>query len=241
MSNDTPAPAQALPPLPLADRRVLGVMVEKAKTTPDTYPMSVNGIVTGCNQKSNRDPVLSLSEEEVDQTLEELQHRGLATKILGGRVVRWKHKLYEAWDVEKVELAILAELLLRGPQTEGELRTRASRMEPIEDLDQLRAVLQPLASRGLIIHLGPEGRRGTLITHGFHLPQELEALRSQSRGEAIETTALHAAARGPSVADSGLVEVREEVAALRAQVQQLQEALGRVTQQVQNLQRALGG
>src|SRR4051794_31787465 len=122
------------PVLDLKERRVLGVLVEKAKTTPDAYPMSLNALVTGCNQKSNRDPILFLSEDDVEYTLTRLQKAGLVMKITGGRVERWRHLLYESWNVDKVDLAILGELLLRGPQTEGELRTRASRMEPIDDL-----------------------------------------------------------------------------------------------------------
>jgi uncharacterized protein YceH (UPF0502 family) len=240
------AASEAWPVLRLTERRVLGVFVEKAKTTPDAYPMSVNALVTGCNQKSNRDPVLNLSEEDVEETLEGLQGRGLSTKILGGRVVRWKHNLYEAWQVEKVDLAVLAELLLRGPQTEGELRTHAGRMEPIDDLDQLRAVLRPLATRGLVVFLGPEGKRGTLITHGFHEPRELEALRHQSRVEEVPlhgapTTESHARAPGQLASlESGLVEVRAEVASLRTQLQQTQEALAQVTRQLQSLKESLG-
>src|SRR5437588_8108054 len=87
----TPAP----PVLSLLERRVLGVLVEKAKTTPDTYPMSVNALAAGCNQKSNRDPVLNISEDDVETTLASLQQKGLAIKITGGRVVRWRHNLYE--------------------------------------------------------------------------------------------------------------------------------------------------
>src|SRR5213080_2922164 len=85
------------PVLDAKERRVLGVLVEKAKTTPDTYPMSVNALVTGCNQKSNRDPALNLSEPEVEEALVSVQQKGLAIKITGGRVVRWRHNLYEAW------------------------------------------------------------------------------------------------------------------------------------------------
>jgi uncharacterized protein YceH (UPF0502 family) len=169
-----PSPAGPWPILSALERRVLGVLVEKAKTTPDAYPLSLNALVTGCNQKSNRDPVLNLNEEEVEETLDGCQKKGLVFKITGGRVERWRHVLYEAWRVSKVDLAVLAELLLRGPQTEGELRGRASRMEPIETLEALRAVLKPLAERKLIVYLTPQGRRGTLLTHGFHSPQELE-------------------------------------------------------------------
>src|SRR5436190_12062239 len=97
-------PAHQWPVLSLVERRILGVIVEKAKTTPDVYPMSVNALVTGCNQKSNRDPVLNLSEDDVEETLAALQPKGLVTKITGGRVVRWRHNLYERWGLEKVEL-----------------------------------------------------------------------------------------------------------------------------------------
>src|SRR5437868_898428 len=162
------------PVLDVQERRVLGVLVEKAKTTPDIYPLSVNALVTGCNQKSNRDPVLDLADLEVEDVLASLQKKGLAIKITGGRVIRWRHALYEAWRVDKVELAVLAELLLRGPQTEGELRSRASRMEPLDDLDALRQALKPLVERKLVLYLTAEDRRGAALTHGFHDPVELD-------------------------------------------------------------------
>src|SRR5206468_8045461 len=163
MSNDADPTPTNWPVLTMSERRVLGVLVEKAKTTPDVYPMSLNSLLTGSNQKSNRDPVLNLSEEDVENTLAGLQPKGYVTRIQGGRVERWRHNLYDQWAVNKVELAILTELLLRGPQTEGELRQRASRMEPIDDLDALRGALKPLAARRLVVLLGEEGRRGTLI------------------------------------------------------------------------------
>src|SRR5438132_8056670 len=178
----------AWPVLSVDERRVLGVLVEKAKTTPDVYPLSLNSLVTGCNQKSNRDPLLNLSYLEVEEALSSAQKKGLVVKITGGRVERWRHILYEAWRVDKVALAVLAELLLRGPQTEGELRARASRMEPIADLDALRSVLQHLTVRRLVVYLTPEGRRGTVVTHGFHEPDELERLRAKD-GAAIESEA----------------------------------------------------
>src|SRR5947207_9827141 len=160
MSPESTAPIPetpvAWPVLSTLDRRVLGVLVEKAKTTADAYPLSLNALVTGCNQKSNRDPMLNVSDVEVEEALTSAQKKGLVVKITGGRVERWRHILYEAWRVEKVELAVLAELLLRGPQTEGELRSRASRMEPIADLDVLRAVLKHLAARRLVVYVTPE-------------------------------------------------------------------------------------
>src|SRR5215213_8354496 len=108
------------PALTLAERRVLGALIEKQKTTPDVYPMTLNGLVTACNQKSNRDPVMSLADYEVEETLSGLQKQALATRVESGRVDKFRHLLYEAWGVSKTEIAVLAELLLRGPQTEGE-------------------------------------------------------------------------------------------------------------------------
>lgn len=236
----------ALTPLTMAERRVLGVMVEKAKTTPDAYPLSLNSLMTGSNQKNNRGPIMNLSEEDIENTLAGLQPKGYVTRIQGGRVERWRHNLYDEWSVNKVELAILAELLLRGPQTEGELRQRASRMEPIDDLDALRAALKPLVERRLAQFLGAEGRRGTLITHGFHAPKESDLLRSQVDVE-------EAAAAAPAISsswvsaervaeiESELGQTKQEIAALRAQMQILQDALLYTKQQVQMLKDSLGG
>jgi uncharacterized protein len=227
------------PVLTMAERRVLGVMVEKAKTTPDVYPMSLNSLMTGANQKSNRDPLMNLSEENVEDTLLGFQPKGYVTRIQGGRVERWRHNLYDQWSVNKVELAIVTELLLRGPQTEGELRQRASRMEPIDDLDALRAALKPLAERNLVVFLGPEGRRGTLITHGFHAPKELEILKSQAP---IEAASAAAPAHSSSWASADqMAKLEAEIAELRTQMQQVQETLQYTKQQLQTLKDSLGG
>jgi uncharacterized protein YceH (UPF0502 family) len=212
-------PPPGLPTFSLVERRVLGVLVEKAKTTPDAYPLSLNALTTGCNQKSNRDPVLNLSEDDVEACLNQLQKAVLVTRIQGGRVERWKHNLYEQWNVNKVELAILAELLLRGAQTEGELRTRASRMEPIADLDALRQALKPMAERKLIVFLGEEGRRGTQITHGFHDPRELEAIKARGPVVASETESI-ATPSGPSVL--------ERISALETKVEELTQQLSKL-------------
>lgn len=219
----------AWPVLSMVERRILGVMVEKAKTTPENYPLTINALATGSNQKSNRDPVLNLTEDDVEQSLTDLQHKGLVTRITGGRVERWRHNLYDVWTSNKVELAILAELLLRGPQTEGELRGRASRMEPIEDLEALRRLLRPMAERGLVVFLGPEGRRGTLITHGFHAPAELDKLRSRAASsepeEPVRVASSPPAVAAPPAWEQTVAELRAEIAELRAQVQRLEQEL----------------
>src|SRR5436309_4919481 len=156
----SPVSERSWVPLSPRERRVLGVLVEKAKTTPEYYPLTVAAIVTGCNQKSNRDPVTNYDADDVEDILQDLRHKGATVMVEGsGRVVRWKHTLYDWLKVSKVELAVVAELLLRGPQTEGDLRSRASRMEPFADLPALQAVLEALAGRGLEVYLSPPGQR----------------------------------------------------------------------------------
>jgi uncharacterized protein YceH (UPF0502 family) len=202
----------------------LGVLVEKAKTTPETYPLSLNALVTGCNQKSNRSPVVNLSESDVEESLASAQKKGLAIKITGGRVDRWRHALYEAWNIDKMELAILAELLLRGPQTEGELRGRASRMEPIADLETLRAKLRTLASRKLVVYLTPEGRRGTVLTHGRESPEPTPApsdpLSGETKGESFEMR---------------LQQLTDEIEKLRTTVTDLQTQVAILGEQIRSL------
>ena len=246
MSSEEEAVAPGLagpwPVLDMQERRVLGVLVEKAKTTPDTYPLSINALMTGCNQKSNREPILNLSEEQVDDTLVRCQKKGLTIKITGGRVIRWRHNLYDVWHVDKVDLAVLSELLLRGPQTEGELRGRASRMEPIDDLDALRNVLRPLVERKLVVYLTAEERRGAVLSHGFHDPHELERLRSRIAAEPVTVAVSESPRPAPPVSasshddkrltalESGLTSAREEIAALNQTIVGLQEELRQLKQ-----------
>lgn len=234
------------PVLSVAERRVLGVLVEKAKTTPDIYPLSINALVTGSNQKSNREPVLNLSDLDVENALASAQQRGLVTRIQGGRVEKWKHNLYELLNVNKVELAVVAELLLRGPQTEGELRGRASRMEPIADVDALRTVLRPMAERGLVLFLGPEGRRGTLITHGFHAPEELDVQRRMAEAGIDLPPAPNAPLAPDSSRSEGstrpdLANVQSELDEFRQQLLEVQQTLASLTAEVRDLKARLGG
>jgi uncharacterized protein YceH (UPF0502 family) len=249
LPSESPNPSPTTPPtwpeLSPAERRILGVLVEKAKTTPDAYPLSVNALVTGCNQKSNREPLMNLSDLDVEDILAELQKKGLAIKITGGRVIRWRHALYEAWHADKVELAILAELLLRGPQTEGELRARASRMEPIDDLDALRAVLRPLQDRRLVVYLTPTERRGTVLTHGFHGTDELERLKAHHGAEGAEDTAEAAPTPRPAPTPAspapGLTAVQAEVAALKESLAELEARVAGLAEEVRRLKEGLGG
>lgn len=221
--SDTPLPSN-WSPLPPYIRRVVGVLIEKEKThkSADSYPMTLNSITIGCNQKSNRDPVYELDEFEVDDTLAAAQKLGFVMKITGGRAERWRHLMYDQWKITKYEMAIMAELLLRGAQSEGDLRGRASRMNEIADLDELRGMVKNLASRNLVIYVTPPDRRGTVVTHGFHTPEELERIKLQfsGHGDAIE-----APSRSSSPAPSGdprLTQLLEELNLLKDRVSKLE-------------------
>ena len=227
-------------PLSVLERRVLGVLVEKALTAAAPEPLTLNAVVLGANQKSNRDPVLTLEEPEVDDALERLQRKGLVFRITGGRVERWRHNLYDAWNVSKPELALLAELLLRGPQTAAEARARASRMEPL-DHETAATAIKSLADRAFIVWLAPESRRGATLTHGFHTPDEIQRLKaadSTGSGAPERFASISPSSPPPAVAtpnsleqrlNEGVAEIarlRAEVADLRRIVTGLQEALG---------------
>jgi len=131
------------------ENRVLGSLVEKELTTPEYYPLSPNALVNACNQKSNRDPVMNLDDEAVRDALRTLDKKGLAGPAdnMVSRVSKYEHRLQEAYNFTRHEIAILAELLLRGPQTPGELRSRADRMHKFDDLGIVMSTLQRMIKR----------------------------------------------------------------------------------------------
>jgi len=214
--------SQAVRPLEAIERRVLGVLIEKGKTTPDQYPLSLNALVTGSNQKSNRDPVMTLDEEQVIRAVRSLQAIGAVAEVFGsGKIPRYRHLAYEWLSVGKEELAILGELLLRGEQTEGDLRGRASRMDEIPDLTTLRTHLDRLAERGLVIWLSPPGR-GRMLTHGLLPEEKLEKVRRE-----LGTAAAAKPAARPTAGDGGQVAALEaRIAELEAEVAELRRRLG---------------
>ena len=236
------APNGPWPTFSRDERRVLGTLMEKSKTSSDGYPMSLNSLVAGCNQKSNRDPVLELDDDAVNDALTLLRNKALVTKVFSGRTEKWRHLLYEQWHLDSRDTAILAELLLRGPQTEGEIRSRASRMVEIPDLETLKSYLRPLIERNLVQYLTPEDRRGAVLTHGFHAPEELVRLKTQyanapasaASGAAIASTnSTPGVPSAPSVSEqrvaaleTALAQLRDEVAAMRAELATLRQSLG---------------
>lgn len=218
-------------------RRVLGVLVEKAFCTPEYYPMTINAIVTGCNQKSNRDPIVTLSADDVEDALTQMQQMGLTTRVYPatGRTERWRHNLKDFWNLDRPQRAILAELMLRGEQSEGDLRARASRMVDIPTLEELRNYLEEMARAGFVRRLSPdEQKRGVIWTHLLLSPTELarveQAVAQMPSPAEAEPAAPSAGRSSPvtSAAVSEIQDLRAEVEQLKSQVSQLQESLERV-------------
>jgi hypothetical protein len=220
-------------PIGPEQRRVLGVLIEKAKTTPAGYPMTINSIVVGCNQKNNREPLMTLSDVDVERVLEELRVLGAVTEAHEStRSAKFRHRGYEWLGVERAELAVMAELLLRGAQTLGELRTRAARMEPIADLPALKPIVDALLKRRLMIELTAPGR-GQIVSHNLYGGPELAEVRARLAGHAPPAASFHGGGPAPVSATHGGTEdapgrLRAEVAELRAEVARLHERLDRL-------------
>lgn len=218
-------------------RRVLGVLLEKAFTTPDVYPLTVKACTSGCNQKNNRDPVTNYSEEQVRDILDELREAGLAAVVHtdGGRAERFRHYMRKRYKFSEVQLAIVTELLLRGRQQPGELRTRASRMVPIESQEDLRAALADLQSQGVLQSNGPLDRRGVEVDHTFYLDGENQKLVAGSfRGPDTDDVSR------PVAAASGSSELQHKYDALAEEVAALRERVAQLADQFDELKRAVG-
>jgi uncharacterized protein len=210
-----------------AQARVLGALVEKDITTPEYYPLSLNALMNACNQKSNREPVMSLDENAVREALAGLQEYRLAGPASGAdsRVQKYEHRLQEVFNFDRRETAVLTVLLLRGPQTPGELRGRTERMYRFDTLDDVQAALQKLMQRtpplAAILPRQP-GSRESRYAHLLSGPVE-EAGNSQSpdRPQSSSTYDDHP---GPNVAsdlDGQITALRQEVSMLQQEINDL--------------------
>jgi hypothetical protein len=205
------------PVLDLVETRVLGALIEKEITTPDYYPLSLNALVNACNQKSNRDPVMELDEAAVRAALRTLDEKVLARSAVAGdsRVAKYEHQFQEAFNFTRPEIAILCELMLRGPQTPGELRGRASRLHPFEDLSVVLSTLQRLMHREpplvklLARQPGTKEARYAQLLSG-----DVEEPTAQSPDEA-------APAPVRAAADGRIAELEQEIGALRSEIADL--------------------
>lgn len=228
------------------EARVLGALIEKEITTPDQYPLSLNSLVAACNQKTNRDPVLDLDERAVQDTLDGLSKRHLVMERsgFGSRVLKYRHRLcngdHNPLQFSPQELAVVCELLLRGPQTPGELRGRAQRLAPIADLAQVEHTLERLASREdgpFVVKLArqPGSREAryaqtfTELPAGAHVagdaePENAGGIAGAARAHAAEPAVAHGAG-ADRASDAGTAALAVRIAALESQVAELRAEL----------------
>ena len=246
-SSGAKEPVFSWSPLTAKQRRVLGVLMEKSKTTPDAYPMTFTGLTTGCNQKTNRSPITNFTSDQVEKTVDELRALGALTLLQGnGRVDKVRHCAYQWLGLSKTEAAVMTELLLRGEQTVGELRTRASRMEPIADLSSLTPLIEALVARNLMVMLTPSGR-GQLVSHNLYPEWELTQLQKQvAEGAYVtdedvdepssESQATKPASLPKQITPSHAGEIESD----RNLLQQMKTQLNQLAARVDHLERELG-
>lgn len=213
---DTTSP---LPVLSAEEQRVLGVLMEKAKTTPEYYPLTLNALVAACNQKTSRKPVVQYDDNTVITTLDALRKKGLVSTVVGGssRVTKYKHNFAVVYPVIPAEVAIICLLLLRGPQTPGELNTNSGRMYEFESLEEVQSFLDNLANadqpfvKQLPKRPGQKEARYMQLLGGTTVPEDEDSVT-----EGIETSAGLA---------PRLAKVEAELAALRAEFDKLMQEL----------------
>ena len=212
-----------LRPLTAAEARVLGTLMEKARTVPDSYPLTLNTLVAGCNQKSSRDPVMDMGEAQAQEALDGLKALALAFTSSGSRVARWEHNFQRGVGVPEQSAVLLGLLILRGPQTAGELRINSERWYRFADISSVEAFLEELKDR-------PEEKGGPLVVKLDRLPGAREQRWAHLLCGPVDVSALSAQASADSPASAGLaarVETLEsQVAALRRTLEDLCAQLG---------------
>jgi uncharacterized protein len=201
------------------EARVLGALLEKEITTPDYYPLSLNSLVNACNQKSNRDPVMNVEEDSVRDALRTLQDNSLARSVsaVDSRVTKYEHRLQEAFNFDRREAALFCELLLRGPQTAGELRTRAERMHSFDDLSEAQSALQRLMNREPPLVKVLVRQPGTKESRYIHLLSGDAKPVSSTAGREVPAALEGEKMDGFSRLSSEMAELRRDVADLKQQ------------------------
>ncbi|WP_295936030.1 DUF480 domain-containing protein [uncultured Xanthomonas sp.] len=212
--TDTPA----VPVLSTIEARALGCLIEKEATTPDAYPLTVNATVVAANQKTSREPVMTLSPGDVQHALRQLEGRGLVRQQFSSRAERYEHRLASALDLTQQQVALLGLLLLRGPQTVNELLTRAERMARFADADDVRHQLERLAQRQLAVQLPrASGQREDRYMHLLAGPVDAEALAATFKARPTAPGNEELEGRVQAL-EAEVAELREIVAQLQAQL-----------------------
>ncbi len=208
--------------LSLLETRVLGVLAEKERTVPDTYPLTLNALMAGCNQKSSRDPVISATETEVQAAIDHLKTMTVVIESSGGRVARYAHNIERVLQVPKQAVALLAALMLRGPQTSGELRINCERLHGFADISSVEAFLHELAERpaGALVAELPR-QPGSRENRWAHLLSGRPAQETAAPRPA-------AAAEESGVAASEVAALKANVARLQSEVAELKSTIAKV-------------
>ena len=224
--------ANPVPTLSLLETRVLGTLVEKQHTVPDSYPLTLNALVSGCNQKTSRSPVIEVTETEVQGTLDVLKRANLAMETSGGRVSRYAHNLERVLQVPTQSGAILTSLMLRGPQTAGELRISCERLHRFSDISAVEGFLNELAARpegALAVQLPRlPGARENRWAHLLSGPPILEVPPAQPRAGGEEAAPGELALLKAEVAllKSNVARLEGEIAAIKALLERIRSQLG---------------
>ncbi|MCY1425504.1 hypothetical protein D9M71_412930 [compost metagenome] len=206
-------------PLSAVEARIVGCLIEKQATTPESYPLTLNALVTACNQKTSREPVMNLTPGQVGQALRHLEGRELVRLQMGSRADRWEQRAEKTLELVKPQLMLIALLFLRGPQTLNELLTRTQRMYEFDDTEEVRHQLERLAARGMTVQL--ERQPGQREDRYMHLLGTEE-----DRAEAIAASASRSSSsEGGGAVDGG------RIAELEARVAALEERLARLEQE----------
>lgn len=159
--------------------RVLGALIEKQASNPETYPLTLNALALGCNQKTSREPVSQYTPGQIGQSLRSLEGRGMTRLVMGSRADRWEHRLDKALELVPAQVILIGLMFLRGPQTVGELLTRSARLHDFEDTEQIVHQLERLISRGFALHVPRQaGQREDRYTHALGDPAAIEAIMS---------------------------------------------------------------
>jgi len=214
-------PSKTLPILDRTELRVLGVLMEKSKTTPEYYPMTVNAITIACNQKTSRKPVVQYDEQTVVLTLDRLKKKGLISTATGGssRSIKYKHNFAIVFPVTPQEIAIICLLILRGPQTPGELNTNSGRLYEFESLEEVQSVLERLSDSEMPYVMQLPRRAGQKETRYVHLLAGVPDLTAEEFQEEVIQ------GKSSSELESRLAKVEQELAELKAAFDQLMKEL----------------
>ncbi|SED44446.1 hypothetical protein SAMN05216205_5246 [Pseudomonas mohnii] len=203
------------PPLNSTEIRILGSLIEKQATSPETYPLTLNALMIACNQKTSREPVMNLTQGQVGQSLRALEGRGFTKLVMGSRADRWEHRVDKALELVPAQVVLAGLLFLRGPQTVNELLTRSGRMHDFEDTDQVVHQLERLIARGLALLIPRQaGQREDRYMHALGDPADIDAIL--------------AARQNPVERGGGSAVSVERIEELEARIAALEERLARL-------------